>query len=74
MNKGRWFNFFIFITAAVYLILSIVSIDMAHKHAWNNGHCYCGGEYRYEQLVGGPMYLYECDKCGNVYESRRKMR
>ena len=38
---------------------------------WNNGHCECGGTWKYEQAVGhksSTSYIYVCDKCGERIE------
>lgn len=38
---------------------------------WNNGHCVCGGEWKYEQAVGhryDTTYIYVCDECNKRIE------
>lgn len=74
MNKDRWFNLFVFVTMSVFLIGVIFSCERFNEHYWNNGHCQCGGNWAYEHQIGGPIFLYECDRCGRVYESKRRMR
>ncbi|MCR4687712.1 MAG: hypothetical protein K5659_09085 [Lachnospiraceae bacterium] len=43
---------------------------------WNNGHCDCGGTWKYEQAVGhrsSTSYIYICEDCGKrieLYEVR----
>ena len=44
------------------------------KHSddlWNDGYCFCGGQWEYEQAVGhrwSTTYIYRCDKCGYMIE------
>lgn len=38
---------------------------------YNDGVCYCGGHFHYEQAVGHKYftnYIYACDKCGRRIE------
>lgn len=56
------------------VMLAVIFSNWIAEEAWNDGYCHCGGKYAYEQIIGGPLYLYECDKCGHVYESTRRMR
>lgn len=38
---------------------------------WDDGKCYCGGHWEYEQAVGhrsSTSYIYVCDRCGKRIE------
>lgn len=38
---------------------------------WNDGHCVCGGTWKYEQAVGhmsSTSYIYVCEDCGERIE------
>lgn len=64
------------ITAVIALIVGLgLLIGHAEESGddarWNNGHCVCGGEWKYEQAVGhryDTTYIYVCDNCGKRIE------
>ena len=60
----------------IIFLLSILLIgSCVNDSKWNDGHCECGGNWVYDQPVGhqySTNYLYECDKCGRVYEFYEK--
>lgn len=59
---------------AVLMVILLISATF-HDSKWNDGHCECGGNWVYDQPVGhqySTNYLYECDKCGRVYEFYEK--
>ena len=60
---------------AAFWILSEIIGSIKDTANWNNGYHECGGEWTYQQAIGhkySTKYLYECDKCGETYEFRRK--
>lgn len=58
------------ILLALALVIHIAS-SIHDDYVWNYGYCNCGGQWVYKQAVGHRFttcYMYECDKCGTVYE------
>lgn len=60
----------------LYAVGSVVNCDTCQE-IYNNGVCQeCGGHYH---IVGTPhhrhqFYVYECDKCGNSFQSLTLMK
>lgn len=48
----------------------------AEEEKWNGGHCSCCGEWDFECIVktrnGTKTYVYECNECGEIFESSTK--
>ena len=68
-------SFIIFILVIGIIIGISFIIDKTNDKKWNDGYCQCGGEYVYTQAIGHQYstgYLYECNKCGKIYESHKK--
>ena len=63
-------------SVVIAILIGIMMICMAFNDSkWNDGHCSCGGNWVYDQPVGhqySTNYLYECDKCGKMYEFYEK--
>lgn len=69
---GEIVGILVVLASLCILVIGLVkcshNVDTAN---WNNGYCYCGGHWRYEQAVGhqyGTSYIYKCDECGNRIE------
>lgn len=64
------------IAILVIVILLIFGVTvLINTSKWNNGRCFCGGEWVYDQAIGHNSwtgYLYHCNKCGKVIELYNK--
>lgn len=60
------------VTVCIFVLLGLIALAVltVDKTRWNEGRCKCGGEWVYEQVVGGrsSYYIYRCDKCGKRKE------
>ena len=65
----------------LFLVFKIVGWEnKIDAETWNNGICYCGGEYEFSNATkrdggAGNFYFYHCDDCGYVirtYQAQRK--
>lgn len=69
-----------FIAFAVFFAYSVVTWETrCDADTWNNGICYCGGEYEFSNATkrdgAGNFYFYHCEDCGYVirtYHAQRK--
>lgn len=55
----------------IVIIIFFIVAEIVNNNQYNNGICYCGGTFKYEQAVGHryeTRYLYICDKCGRAIE------
>lgn len=76
MTRDEFIAGFITVVIAIAMIAGLVFLADAGENAhddklWNNGHCECGGTWKYEQAVGhrsSTSYIYICDKCGERIE------
>lgn len=63
----------IFLTILYGAIYGLIALR--DKAVWNDGHCKCGGNWKYEQAVGHEVsttYLYVCDSCGRDMEMHKR--
>ena len=67
-------NYNPFILALILIALLIIWLfidNIVSSSQYNDGICFCGGTFKYEQAVGHyyeTRYLYICDKCGRTIE------
>jgi hypothetical protein len=64
---------------ALFFVVKIVTWEAKiDADTWNNGICYCGGEYEFSnasaQKNGGNYYFYHCDDCGYVIRTHQPQR
>ena len=59
------------LVGVIILIIMFAIVGTIDDGKWNDGHCTCGGNWKYQQAVGHyatTTYIYECDQCGKVIE------